>query len=140
MDENKDNRAWYKKKRYIIPLSFLGLLLVLGLSNQSSTIQPAALSNFNQTQSVDPINNTASPSVKPIVNPIVLPTPATTNDNTGLSNDNHYVNVNGNTVHSPAFSNSVPAGASAKCRDGTYSFSQNRRGTCSHHGGVAQWY
>jgi hypothetical protein len=34
---------------------------------------------------------------------------------------------------------SVPAGASAVCRDGTYSFSANRRGTCSHHGGVGQW-
>lgn len=34
---------------------------------------------------------------------------------------------------------SAPAGASAVCRDGTYSYSQNRRGTCSHHGGVAQW-
>jgi uncharacterized protein with FMN-binding domain len=32
-----------------------------------------------------------------------------------------------------------PAGATAKCRDGTYSFSQHRRGTCSHHGGVEEW-
>lgn len=32
-----------------------------------------------------------------------------------------------------------PAGASAICRDGTYSYSRNRRGTCSWHGGVAQW-
>jgi uncharacterized protein YgiM (DUF1202 family) len=32
-----------------------------------------------------------------------------------------------------------PEGATALCRDGTYSFSRNRRGTCSHHGGVAQW-
>jgi hypothetical protein len=34
---------------------------------------------------------------------------------------------------------SAPAGASAVCRDGTYSFSQSRSGTCSHHGGVARW-
>jgi hypothetical protein len=33
-----------------------------------------------------------------------------------------------------------PAGATAKCRDGTYSYSQSRSGTCSHHGGVAIWY
>lgn len=38
----------------------------------------------------------------------------------------------------PAPSNH-PAGASAICNDGTYSYSANRRGTCSHHGGVAQW-
>ncbi|NCT55017.1 DUF3761 domain-containing protein [Candidatus Falkowbacteria bacterium] len=56
-----------------------------------------------------------------------------------LSNDNYYTNVDGNTVHSPAFAPSVPAGASAVCKDGTYSFSQNRRGTCSGHGGVARW-
>ncbi|MFA6097637.1 MAG: DUF3761 domain-containing protein [Candidatus Paceibacterota bacterium] len=59
-----------------------------------------------------------------------------------LSNDNYYTNVDGNTVHSPAYStepNTIPAGASAICRDGTYSFSQSRRGTCSHHGGVVEW-
>ena len=33
-----------------------------------------------------------------------------------------------------------PAGATAKCRDGTYSYSGSRRGTCSRHGGVAIWY
>ncbi|WP_372442060.1 DUF3761 domain-containing protein [Actinomadura violacea] len=34
---------------------------------------------------------------------------------------------------------SYPAGASAVCRDGTLSYSAHRRGTCSHHGGVARW-
>jgi endonuclease YncB( thermonuclease family) len=34
---------------------------------------------------------------------------------------------------------SYPAGATAICNDGTYSYSQNRRGTCSHHGGVKTW-
>ena len=34
---------------------------------------------------------------------------------------------------------SAPTGASAQCKDGTYSFSAHRRGTCSHHGGVATW-
>src|SRR5215210_4943303 len=27
----------------------------------------------------------------------------------------------------------------AICKDGTTSYSQNRSGTCSHHGGVAKW-
>ncbi|MGI5531303.1 DUF3761 domain-containing protein [Streptomyces syringium] len=31
------------------------------------------------------------------------------------------------------------SGASALCNDGSYSYSAHRRGTCSHHGGVAQW-
>lgn len=28
---------------------------------------------------------------------------------------------------------------SARCSDGTYSTSKRRPGTCSHHGGVAEW-
>ena len=32
-----------------------------------------------------------------------------------------------------------PVGATALCKDGTYSYSQNRRGTCSGHGGVSIW-
>ena len=51
----------------------------------------------------------------------------------------YYINSFGQKVQSPTYYNSVPAGATALCRDGTYSFSRNRRGTCSHHGGVARW-
>ncbi|MEW2083937.1 DUF3761 domain-containing protein [Streptomyces sp. NPDC005283] len=36
-------------------------------------------------------------------------------------------------------SQQAPAGATAQCNDGTYSYSAHRRGTCSHHGGVAVW-
>lgn len=32
-----------------------------------------------------------------------------------------------------------PPGATAICRDGDYSFSTHRTGTCSGHGGVGQW-
>jgi uncharacterized protein YraI len=51
----------------------------------------------------------------------------------------YYTNVDGHKVEVPRLSDSVPVGATALCRDGTYSFSRNRRGTCSHHGGVAKW-
>ena len=40
---------------------------------------------------------------------------------------------------SPTFVPIIQIQPSAICRDGTYSYSQSRRGTCSHHGGVAQW-
>jgi hypothetical protein len=52
-----------------------------------------------------------------------------------------YTNSRGAHVRSPTFSRSgsAPAGASARCRDGSYSVSQSRRGTCSHHGGVGKW-
>lgn len=52
------------------------------------------------------------------------------------SSGSGYVNSQGNFVPSPS---SNPEGATAKCRNGTYSYSQSRRGTCSHHGGVAEW-
>lgn len=53
----------------------------------------------------------------------------------------HYTNKDGKTVHSPSKSKSgsIPAGASAQCRDSSYSFSRHHSGTCSHHGGVARW-
>jgi hypothetical protein len=33
----------------------------------------------------------------------------------------------------------APAGATAKCKDGTFSMSKQHSGACSHHGGVAGW-
>jgi len=50
-----------------------------------------------------------------------------------------YVNSKGQTVKRPENCSAAPQGATAQCRDGSYSFSQSRRGTCSHHGGVAKW-
>ena len=57
------------------------------------------------------------------------------------SNDRvkHYTNSLGDRVQSPTYYDKTPVGATALCRDGTYSFSQHRRGTCSHHGGVETW-
>jgi len=58
----------------------------------------------------------------------------------GLSNNRHYMNSDSDSVHSPAYSGGgVPDGATAQCRDGTFSFSRHHQGTCSHHGGVAKW-
>ena len=34
----------------------------------------------------------------------------------------------------------APADATAKCKDGTYSYAAQHRGACSTHGGVAEWY
>jgi hypothetical protein len=55
------------------------------------------------------------------------------------SKPHYYTNSAGQRVQSPTKANAVPSGATAQCRDGSYSFSQNHRGTCSHHGGVAKW-
>jgi LysM repeat protein len=63
---------------------------------------------------------------------------AGTSSQGGASSD-YYTNVDGERVRRPVFSRNAPSGATARCRDGSYSFSRHRRGTCSHHGGVAQW-
>jgi hypothetical protein len=73
------------------------------------------------------------------VAPVETPTPTTTSTTDSNCTNGTYVNSAGNTVCSPEISPTVPAGATAQCRDGTYSFSQSRSGTCSHHGGVASW-
>jgi len=61
--------------------------------------------------------------------PIVLPQPT----------KRYYTNSFDETVQRPTYYSSPPTGSTALCRDGTYSFSRNRRGTCSHHGGVSKW-
>lgn len=72
--------------------------------------------------------------------------PATTYNNQSDNNssgssgrscgEGYYKNSTGNCVQNPGDN---PSGATAKCHDGTYSYSQSRSGTCSHHGGVAEW-
>jgi len=73
--------------------------------------------------------------------PPLVPTTQSAQDESNLEEHGHYVKKDGQVVHSPAHTKDgkAPPGASAQCRDGSYSFSQNRRGTCSHHGGVAAW-
>jgi Protein of unknown function (DUF3761) len=39
----------------------------------------------------------------------------------------------------PSQPQTPPPGATAECRDGDWSYSQHHSGTCSGHGGVAQW-
>ncbi|ELQ13740.1 hypothetical protein A986_18608 [Pseudomonas fluorescens BRIP34879] len=62
-------------------------------------------------------------------------------DESQLIEHGSYLNSDGKTVHRPAHtkSDSAPQGATAKCRDSSYSFSQHRQGTCSRHGGVMAW-
>jgi uncharacterized protein YraI len=71
----------------------------------------------------------------------LLTTDSSAATSTLLPKGRGYTNSQGNRVQSPARTpnGKPPANASAKCRDGTFSFSQSRRGTCSHHGGVAEW-
>ena len=48
----------------------------------------------------------------------------------------HSTSSSSSTKHSNATN---PKGATAKCKDGTYSHSKNQSGACSKHGGVDTW-
>lgn len=121
----------------IILVSLILAGLTLPRDEQSGAIQGLSSTTVPSTYTPNPVATPSSPG---------SPMPSTTADTktfqapqSDLSNDNYYTNSGGNKVHSPAFSNTIPVGATALCRDGTYSFSQSRRGTCSHHDGVEQW-
>jgi hypothetical protein len=53
----------------------------------------------------------------------------------------YYQSSNGNCVHRPTYpltTNRAPLPPpTARCADGSMSYSQHRSGTCSHHGGIA---
>jgi len=70
-----------------------------------------------------------------------MPTLASAQQNNDLIEQGGYINSDGQVIHRPAHTKSgrKPAGASAHCRDGSYSFSTHHRGTCSGHQGVAEW-
>jgi hypothetical protein len=123
----------------------IALLAVVGVagatgSHNSQVATPTAPQPAAITSTPEPAKTQVLPAQDPQPQPEVKTTPApapapkTTECGAG-----HYINSAGNCVQSPAYSESAPAGATAKCSDGTYSFSQSRKGTCSHHGGVAQW-
>jgi peptidoglycan hydrolase-like protein with peptidoglycan-binding domain len=96
-----------------------------------------SLMAFQVQESIYPSNGFFGPTTRADANSILANNP---NWTTTLSTGTYYSNVNGSSVHSPASSsNGIPAGATAQCRDSTYSFSLHHSGTCSHHGGVSVW-
>jgi uncharacterized protein DUF3761 len=96
------------------------------------------------TPSPSPSPSFYSPPPSPSPQPAYSPAKSSTTSNTSYSGTtscgtDYYRNSDGVCVHRPVSSDTAPPGATAQCRDGTYSFSQHRSGTCSGHGGVAQW-
>lgn len=73
---------------------------------------------------------TSSPAASPSPSPAPAAAAATTPPKGATSTA---------TAASGASENNDPTGAIAKCKDGLYSHSKHRSGTCSKHGGVAQW-
>ena len=96
----------------------------------------SALIAFQKQEGIAPPSGYFGPTTRADANTVLAAHPGWT---TPISNNTYYKNVNGSSVHSPAQSPSIPAGATAQCHDGSYSFSLHHSGTCSHHGGVSQW-
>lgn len=155
----KHKSTWFYRHKIITSFLVIALFfLISGLFNHNpnqtkvqgvSTSDPTATSTTAPTATDTPTpTDTPVPTLTPTPTAYIAPTQSTIQyaqptiaQDQGLSNNNYYMNSSGNEVHSPADSTngSVPAGATAKCNDGTYSFSQHHSGTCSSHGGVAQW-
>lgn len=124
-------------KRYLAGILLFTSIFALGCTSgdYSTNLNAATTKNTNSTQAI--VNSSDTDSVSVNANATSDNEQPTTNSN--YAPNGTYQNVYGNTVPNPYYSDSVPVGASAKCRDGTYSSSQSRSGTCSHHGGVADW-
>ncbi|WP_243727431.1 DUF3761 domain-containing protein [Actinocrispum wychmicini] len=77
------------------------------------------------------------PPPPPATTHVAKPAPSTPHQTECTADQ--YRNVDGVCVNRPVAAPGAPAGATAQCKDGTYSFSQHHSGTCSGHGGVARW-
>jgi len=142
------------EKKLLIGIGVLvGIVVLGGISSSNSKASIAGIQIvITPTPSINKLyfNSNTKTQLTPAPTLTFVPTTQPTiqaqvqsssqNTDSGLNNDNTYINSDGNTVHSPAYSNSIPQGATAQCNDGTYSFSQHRQGTCSYHRGVAQWF
>lgn len=122
-----------------LSIALAGFLLlpstILGQSAQAEPHSQGSSPKSSTTRSSNKATPKAVTRYKPNNSQAAAnPSPAATG-----SGAHHYVNNDGKNVQSPTKPMTAPTGATAQCRDGSYSFSQHRQGTCSHHGGVARW-
>ncbi|HJT04591.1 MAG TPA: DUF3761 domain-containing protein [Pseudonocardiaceae bacterium] len=107
----------------------------------SMTTSPIPITSVRAAPLVAPPAPRVAPPAPPPVSPppIAAALPAGSAQESGACDGDYYRNSDGNCVHRPQQAAAAPAGATAQCQDGSYSFSQHRQGTCSGHGGVARW-
>src|SRR6266567_3670174 len=110
-------------------LAVIGLFAIFGYIQQATSHSQIAGLQTTVSTATPTLTNTPTPTVTQTLSP--TPTPFYHPQPTQQT----YQQAQ------PATTNaSIPAGATAQCADGTYSFSLHHSGTCSHHGGVVQWY
>jgi resuscitation-promoting factor RpfB len=143
-------KEWSRLKKTVV----ISAVTILGLGAIGSASHPQQNTQVTEPSSGSSATTINPPKVQADTTQTQVPTqstPATstpaqdaeTSTPTDTSPDNcpngTYVNTDGITVCSPYSASTAPAGATAQCVDGTYSFSLHRSGTCSHHGGVSTW-
>ena len=141
------NWSRLKKTAIISAVTILGLGGLGALTSPAKTNTDTSAKHVTQATDISPqvqsenTQQTRSPiQTTPDESPSTATEPTSTAPNNSYSCPNgSYVNTDGITVCSPYSAPAAPAGATAQCVDGTYSFSQSHSGTCSHHGGVAEW-
>ncbi|MEV5838574.1 DUF3761 domain-containing protein [Nocardia sp. NPDC052112] len=106
-------------------------------SPQPTTTAPPPTSITPTTTVAPPPTSVAPPAAAPIPPAPAPPAPLAQSQST-CGNDS-YLNADNQCIHRPQSAPAAPPGATARCADGTYSYSQTRSGTCSHHGGVTAW-
>jgi hypothetical protein len=147
------------KSRLLVPVALLALLTGCGPAATPPDGPTSATPAATSPSAVQPSSDAATTPAPATTPPAAPPTTAAAaggNANgggTGGSNGggsggganggacpaNDYRNSSGICVPRPTHAPAPPPGATAECWDGTYSFSQHRSGTCSHHGGVKRW-
>ncbi|MGC2234934.1 MAG: DUF3761 domain-containing protein [Pyrinomonadaceae bacterium] len=118
------------------------IILVLGLACGNSR---NTSSSYNQSgNTIKPLVLNPTASATPATNPSRLVTVPPSSASTTAPTKKQSNTTESKTSKTPSpvtTEKQIPtSGATARCRDGSLSYSQNRRGTCSHHGGVAEWY
>src|SRR5262245_43086780 len=98
----------------------LGALVVLAACGEPQPSAVVATASPTRTPAATP-SPTPTPTLRPTPN-IAPPAPAPQS-----------------TTHADYLAELRAGGVSAICNDGTLSYSRNRSGTCSHHGGVREW-
>jgi hypothetical protein len=127
-------------------------------SSSATTTSPATSSYYTPTYTPTSTSSAAGSYSAPVTTEVAVPAPAVAKapatkapapkaaaKTTAVAHapascgGDYYVNSSGNCIHRPVDAATAPAGATAKCNDGSYSFSAHRSGTCSGHQGVAAW-
>jgi hypothetical protein len=111
--------------------------------DQTPVIDPAPMPAATTLVPPPPVvaTSTSGPS-RPLPAPKIAtasPPPASSPQVSGSCGADYYLNSDGNCIQRPQQAATALSGTTAQCKDGTYSFSQHRQGTCSGHHGVAQW-